>query len=204
MPNASVPPFAKLQVLTGALGRRAGPLRFGPDALARREAAARTSGSARRRFRLASTRMRQNAQLRQLRAAGVVFPVGDRFDAHQHIPAALLAGLDHIALQFLALGVAGMHDAAPGPQRNEMRDAEFRQFLDQKLAAVPLGKRGGDLDAISAFANSNRSASRSYRDGDSVALHLRLLKPPASRIASLRQTGELSLLPALRVPYKVE
>src|SRR5215470_7770662 len=70
----------------------------------------------------------------------------------------------------------------------------------------PLGTGGNQTlsaDAISAFANSNRSASRSCRDGDSVALHLRLLEPPASRIASFGQTAELSLLPALAVPHKV-
>src|SRR5438034_10052249 len=41
------------------------------------------------------------------------------------------------------------------------------------------------------------AGSRKYRDGNPVALHLELLESRASRIASVGQTAELSVLPGL-------
>jgi len=96
------------------------------------------------------------------------------------------------------------HRFSPSGLSLQLLGCRFFLVLGKCSGYAPTGAPTLSADAISAFANSNRSASRSYRDCDSVALHLQLLEPPASRIASLEQTAEPSLLTALAVPCKVE
>ena len=78
-------------------------------------------------------------------------PLGQRFDVHQLVAAALLASLDNIALEFIHLRIARVHDASLRLQRRIICDADFGQLFDQKLAAIPLGQWNSHFQSKRTF-----------------------------------------------------
>jgi hypothetical protein len=67
-------------------------------------------------------------------------------DHHQPVAAALLAGLDHRALQPGARGGRGKRHSPGGDQRHQPRHAEFGELLDHPLLPRPLGERDGERE----------------------------------------------------------
>ena len=106
--------------------------------------------------------MGHDARLRQVRAAAVVLPVRQGRHPHQHIPPALLARLDDVALQLVPFGLAGMDHAAGGAQRHQRRDAQLGQLLHQELRPVALRQRRRHLDP---------EADLPRRRGDGLHVH---------------------------------
>ena len=90
-------------------------------------------------------RMSQYTEFSRIAAGYVFSPIDHVGDAHQHIAAALLARLDDVAFHLVAFAFARIDRGALARKRNECRDAEFGQLLDEKLAAVPFRQRRGDL-----------------------------------------------------------
>jgi hypothetical protein len=64
---------------------------------------------------------------------------------HQYIPAALFAGLDDVALEFLQFALAWMDDSPLCLNRHKAGRSQLREFFDQELGTVSLQKWSGDL-----------------------------------------------------------
>src|SRR5262249_35752357 len=104
------------------------------------------------RSQIRPARMCQQASARQTNSHHERGPARHRLDAHEEVASALLARLDDVALQFLQLRVARMHDAASGLQRDERGRAQLGQLLDEELGAVTLRQRSGHLQPEAVFA----------------------------------------------------
>src|SRR4051794_23428933 len=89
--------------------------------------------------------MRDQAHSLRARRFAIGRPVAQRADAHEDVAAALLAGLDDVALQLVAANFARMDEAALTGQRNKGSNSQFREFLDEELAAIAFGHRGGNF-----------------------------------------------------------